>query len=69
MIDIFEEFNKKKLKSKMIIQVHDELVFDVKEDELEIVKEIVKEKMENVYKFDVPLKVDIEYGKDWYDAK
>jgi DNA polymerase-1 len=69
MIDIFEEFNKRNLKSKMIIQVHDELVFDVKEDELETVIKIVKEKMENVYKFDVPLKVDIEYGKDWYDAK
>lgn len=69
MIDIFEEFKKEKLESKMIIQVHDELVFEVKENELETVKKIVQEKMENVYKFDVPLKVDIEYGKDWYDAK
>ncbi len=69
MIEIYDEFNNKKLKSKMIIQVHDELVFDVLKNELEEVKKIVKEKMESAYHLIVPLKVDIEYGKDWYDAK
>ena len=69
MVDIYNEFNNRKLKSKMLIQVHDELIFNVYEDELEIVKEIVKDKMENVYKLSVPLKVDIEIGKTWYEAK
>ena len=69
MIEIYDKFNKLNLKSKMIIQVHDELVFDCLNEELEIVKEIVKEIMENTYKLDVPLKVEIDYGKSWYDAK
>ena len=69
MIEIFDIFKKKKLKSKMLIQVHDELVFDCPLNELEIVKEIVKDIMENIYKLDVPLQVDINYGKDWYCAK
>ena len=57
------------LKSKMLIQVHDELVFNVYKDELEQVKEIVRDIMENTYKLEVPLKVDIEIGNDWYEAK
>lgn len=69
MIDIYQEFKKENLKSKMLIQVHDELVFNVKKEEMEIVQKIVREKMENVYPFKVPLKVDIEFGSDWYDAK
>ncbi len=69
MIEVYEEFKKLKLKSKMIIQVHDELLFDVYSDELETVKKVVKEKMEDTYKLNVPLVVDINCGKDWYDAK
>ena len=69
MIEIYEEFNKKKIKSKMILQIHDELIFNVITEELEEVKKIVKDKMENVYKLNVPLVVDIEEGKNWYDAK
>ena len=69
MIEIYDLFSKKKLKSKMIIQVHDELVFDVYKDEKEVVEQIVKEKMENVYKLNVPLKVDINIGTSWYEAK
>lgn len=69
MIDIHNEFIKKKLKSKMILQVHDELIFDVLMDELEIVKKIVDTCMDDAYKLDVPLKVDIEIGKNWYDTK
>lgn len=53
----------------MILQVHDELVFDVLEDEINLVKEIVKNIMENVCKLKVPLKVDIEIGTNWYQAK
>ena len=69
MIEIYEEFKEKKLKSKMLIQVHDELVFNVLNDELDIVKEIVERIMENTYQLNVPLKVDIETGSDWYEAK
>jgi len=69
MVDIFNEFNRLGLKSKMLIQVHDELIFNVYNDELDIVKNIVKDKMENVYKLSVPLKVEIETGVNWYDAK
>lgn len=69
MIEIFEEFEEKKLKSKMLIQVHDELVFNVVLEEQEIVTEIVKRVMENTYQLNVPLVVDIESGSDWYEAK
>ena len=69
MIEIYDLFSEKKLKSKMIIQVHDELVFDVYKDEKEVVEQIVKEKMENVYKLNVPLKADINIGTSWYEAK
>lgn len=69
MIDIDTEFKNKNIKSKMLLQIHDELVFEVKEEEIEIVKEIVKEKMENAFKLSVPLVVDINVGKDLYEAK
>ena len=69
MVDIYNEFENRKLKSKMLIQVHDELIFNVYNDELEEVKKIVKDKMENVYKLSVPLKVDINIGSTWYEAK
>ena len=68
-IDIYNEFNRLNLKSKMILQVHDELIFNVKNDELEKVKEIVINFMENAYKLNVPLEVDVEIGTNWYDAK
>ena len=69
MVEIFAEFNKRNLKSKMIIQVHDELVFNVVDEELEEVKSIVKDIMENTFKLSVPLKVEMEVGNDWYEAK
>lgn len=69
MIEIYNEFNKLNLKSKMLIQVHDELVFNVLDNEKEKVIEIVTNIMENTYKLSVPLKVEINTGKDWYDAK
>jgi len=69
MIEIYNEFNKLNLKSKMLIQVHDELVFNVLENEKEKVIQIVTYIMENTYKLNVPLKVEINTGKDWYDAK
>ena len=69
MIEIYDTLNKKNLKTKMIIQVHDELVFDVVKEEKDEVVEIVKNIMENTYKLNVPLKVDINIGTNWYEAK
>ena len=69
MVEIYREFNKRNLKSKMLIQVHDELVFNVLNNELDEVSKIVKDIMENTFKIDVPLKVDIEFGDNWYEAK
>ena len=69
MIEIDEAFEKEKIASTMLLQVHDELIFNVKKNELEKVKEIVKNIMENTIKLSVPLVVDIETGTNWYDAK
>ena len=69
MVEIYKEFKTRNLKSKMLIQVHDELVFNVLDNELDEVKEIVRDIMENTYKLEVPLKVDIEIGNNWYEAK
>lgn len=69
MVKLHNILKEKKLKTKMLLQVHDELIFDVPEDEIDEVKDIVRDTMENIYKLDVPLKVEINYGKDWYEAK
>lgn len=69
MVDIYAEFKEKNIKSKMLLQVHDELIFNVLNNELEQVKEIVDRCMDNAYKLDIPLKVDIETGLNWYEAK
>ena len=68
MIRIFSRFEEEKLQSKMILQVHDELNFNVPMDELEVVKKIVVEEMENAYKLSVPLKTDCGWGKNWLEA-
>ncbi|MGL5765916.1 MAG: DNA polymerase I, partial [Sarcina sp.] len=69
MVNVWNKLNEKNLKSKLILQVHDELILNVYNDELEIVKSIVKEEMENVLELSVPLDVDINIGKTWYEAK
>ena len=69
MIDIYREFEKNNIKSKMLLQVHDELIFNVFKNEEMLVKQIVEKCMDNAYKLDVPLKVDIETGSNWYEAK
>lgn len=69
MVEIHKEFIKNNIKSKMIIQVHDELVFDCLKSEKDIVVNIMKNVMENVCKLEVPLKIDVEYGNNWYEAK
>lgn len=68
MVEIFKEFEKRNLKSKMIMQVHDELNFEVETSEIDEVKNIVKTKMESAYKLSIPLSVDIGVGKNWLEA-
>ncbi len=69
MIVISKKFEEYDIKSKMILQIHDELVFDVIEKEKETVEEIVKSTMENIIKLSVPLKVSVSFGKNWYETK
>ena len=69
MINIYNDLKRKNLKSKILLQIHDEVVLNVKKDELEEVKKLVKEDMESVIKLSVPLKVDINTGINWYEAK
>ena len=69
MVDVHKKMKEQNLKSKLIIQVHDELVFDCLENEKGAVIKILTDAMENVIKLDVPLKIDIEYGNNWYQAK
>ena len=62
------EMAKRQLKSKMLLQVHDELVFDVVPGEMETMAELVRELMESALKLDVPLKVDMDTGDNWLEA-
>ena len=68
MINIHKRFKKENFKSKMLLQVHDELVFDALKDELETIKPIIKEEMENAFKMVVPLDVEVGIGENWLEA-
>ena len=69
MINIDRRINEENLKSKMLLQVHDELIFDVPEEEFETMKALVRDEMENVVKLRVPLTVDVGFGVNWFDIK
>lgn len=69
MINVYKELKERNLKSKIIVQVHDELLIETEKNEEDIVKEILKSCMENVIKLKVPLVVDISEGDNWYSAK
>ena len=69
MVEIDREITRLNLKSKMLLQVHDELIFELDKNEEETVVKLVKNIMENTYKLKVPLEVDAEIGYNWYDAK
>lgn len=69
MINMQKKLDELGLKTKMVVQVHDELIFDVPKDELETIKKIVPEVMQSAVQLDVPLIADSGYGHDWYDAK
>jgi len=68
MIQIHEEFKRQNLKTKMTLQVHDELVFDAHQDEVDLIKPIIREKMIHAIKTQVPLEVEIGIGSNWLDA-
>ncbi len=69
MVKVYKALKENNLKTKMIIQVHDELIFDVPKEELEKVKQIVTQIMDNVTKLSVPLDIDINMGQNWAEAK
>ena len=69
MINVYRELKEKNLKSKLVLQVHDELLIETYIEEKEIVKEILKRCMENSAKLLVPLKAELSEGKTWYEAK
>lgn len=69
MVKVFNALKERNLKSKIILQVHDELILNVYKDELKEIESIVKDCMENVLPLSVPLEVDINKGENWYDAK
>lgn len=69
MLNVYNALKKKGLKSKLILQVHDELVLDTPENEVEAAAEILKREMENAVQLKVPLTVEVHTGKNWYEAK
>ena len=68
MIAVDEEMAARGMKSRMVLQIHDELVFDTLPEEVEVLKDIVVSKMENVVKLSVPLTVECDYGENWLEA-
>ena len=68
MVDVQSEMEKQNLKSKMLLQVHDELVFDMHKEEESVLKNLVKQNMENAVELDVPLIVDLGIGNNWLEA-
>ncbi|MGL4572376.1 MAG: DNA polymerase I [Clostridium sp.] len=69
MINVYNRLSKEQLKSTLLLQVHDELILNVKEDEVDIIDKLVVEEMENVMKLSVPLDVDANFGDTWYNTK
>ena len=69
MCEVFKKLKENNLKSKLVLQIHDELIIEAVEDEKDEIKKLLKNTMENIYKFSIPLKVEVEEGKDWYSAK
>ena len=69
MINVYNELKANNLKSKIVLQIHDELIIETLNEEKEEVKEILKNQMEKAAKLLVPLNVEVEEGKNWYQAK
>ncbi len=68
MIEVHKAMKAANVKSKMLLQVHDELVFDVPLDEIELMKELVKKAMESAVKLEVPMQAEMEIGDNWLEA-
>ena len=69
MINVQNKFKQLNLQSKLILQIHDELIVDTQKDEIDVVINILKQEMENVAKLDVPLTVEVSSGATWFEAK
>jgi DNA polymerase-1 len=69
MIKVYQALKDGNFKSKLILQVHDELIIEAHEDEIDDIKTLLKENMENAIELIVPLKVDMEAGPSWYETK
>ena len=69
MNNLYKALKENNLKSRLVMQVHDELIVETFDDEIDIVKSIMKEAMENVIKLDIPLDIDLNVGDSWFDAK
>ena len=68
MINVDRRITEAGLQSKMVLQIHDELVFDAVREEVDLLQKIVKEEMENVIELSVPLTVECNYGNNWLEA-
>ncbi len=69
MVKVYSRIKKEKLKSRLILQVHDELIVEAYKNEIDYMKQLIKSEMENAVKLSVPLVVDINVGNNWYEAK
>jgi len=69
MVKVYKELKRRNLKSRLILQIHDELIIEAYKDEVEEVKELLKDTMENAIELNVPLLVDLEVGASWYETK
>ena len=69
MINVYKELKKRNLKSKIVLQVHDEMMIEADISETEQIKQIIKEKMETAVKLKVPLIVEVSEANNWYDCK
>ena len=69
MIKVYNELKKMNLKSKIVLQVHDEMMIEAPKDEENVVKEILKQCMESAAKLDVPLIADVSEAENWYECK
>jgi DNA polymerase-1 len=69
MIDLYREMEKRKLKSKMLLQIHDELLFEVPEGEVDEMKSLVAQLMPHAFELCVPVKIDIKLGRNWAEMR
>ena len=69
MVNVYNKIKEKGLNSRIILQVHDELILNVPKEEIDVIKDLLKTEMENVLDLSIPLEVDINLGDTWYDAK